>query len=120
MFHPQEDDHGEHGLTPMPGRWRPGVPGPWVGAFAAALLIAGAAGAQTAGVPGTGGCAAHEPELPAFIGLTEAAAITAIERMPGIRTVRVAGPGTPVTRDYRPERATLLLRDGKVERVMCG
>jgi hypothetical protein len=32
----------------------------------------------------------------------------------------VAGPASPVTRDYRPERATLLLRDGRVERVICG
>ena len=98
-----------------------GAPRLWSGGFAAAaLLITGAAGAQTAGVPGSGGCAAHESEFPALAGLTEAAAVAAIERMPGIRTVRVAGPGAPMTRDYRPERATLLLRDGRVERVLCG
>jgi hypothetical protein len=100
---------------------RRGAPLLWSGGFAAAaLLIAGAAGAQTAGVPGSGGCAAHESELPALAGLTEAAAVAAVERMPGIRTLRVAGPGAPMTRDYRPERATLLLRDGRVERVICG
>ncbi|WP_431269179.1 hypothetical protein [Dankookia sp. P2] len=87
---------------------------------AAALLLAGGAAAQTAGVPGRGGCAAYEAEFPALAGLTEAAAIAALERMPGIRTVRVAGAGAPVSRDWRPERATLLLRDGKVDRVLCG
>jgi hypothetical protein len=104
----------------MAGRRR-GASRLWSGGFVvAALLVAGAAGAQTTGVPGSGGCAAHEAELPALAGLTEADAVAAIERMPGIRTLRVAGPGTPMTRDYRPERATLLLRDGRVERVICG
>ncbi|TDH61716.1 hypothetical protein E2C06_15445 [Dankookia rubra] len=95
-------------------RLRPGV------LAAAMCLLAGAASAQTEGAPGSGGCAAYESEFPALAGLTEAAAVAAIERMPGIRTLRVAGPGAPMTRDYRPERATLLLRDGRVDRVLCG
>ena len=96
-------------------RWlRPGL------LAAAALLAAGTVRAQTAGVPGSGGCTAHQAEFPALAGLTEAAAIAAVERMPGIRTVRVAGPGSAMTRDYRPDRATLMLRDGRVERVVCG
>ncbi|MDO9711516.1 I78 family peptidase inhibitor [Paracraurococcus lichenis] len=91
--------------------------------LAAALILAAAvaaAEAQTAGPPGTGGCAAHQAGLAALAGLTEQEAIAAMERMPGIRTARVAGPGQPMTRDYRPERATILLRDGRVERVICG
>lgn len=87
---------------------------------AAALLAAGVAAAQTAGVPGTGGCAAHQPGFAALAGLTESEAVAAIEAMPGIRTLRVAGPTTPMTRDYRPDRATLLLREGRVEKVFCG
>jgi hypothetical protein len=88
-------------------------------ALAVALGAAASAQAQTAGPPGTGGCSRHQPEFAALGGLTEAEAIAAIERMPGIRTVRVAGPAAPVTRDYRPERATLLLRGGRVEKVVC-
>ena len=91
-------------------------------ALALAALLGGAAGAQAqiVGAPGTGGCAQHQSEFPALLGLTEPEAIAAIEAMPGIRTVRVGSPGTPMTRDYRPERATLLLRDGRVERITCG
>jgi hypothetical protein len=88
-------------------------------AAAAAMLAVPAAQAQPQG-PGTGGCAQQRSELAALIGLSEPVAIAAIERMPGIRTVRVGGPITPMTRDYRPERATILLRDGRVEQVTCG
>ncbi|MFC7477666.1 hypothetical protein ACFQS7_25125 [Dankookia sp. GCM10030260] len=89
-------------------------------ALAVVLGTAAAAWAQPASLPGTGGCAAHQAAFPALAGLTEAEAVTAIEAMPGIRTLRVAGRAAPMTRDYRPERATLLLRDGRVEKVVCG
>jgi hypothetical protein len=89
-------------------------------ALAAVLGTAAAAPAQTAGVPRSGGCAQHQAAFPALAGLTEAEAVAAVEAMPGIRTLRVAGSGTPMTRDYRPERATLLLRDGRVEKIVCG
>ena len=88
--------------------------GPLRAALALAVLLGTAAGAaaQIVGVPGTGGCAQHQSEFPGLIGFTEAEAIAAIEGMPGIRTVQVGGPATPMSRDYRPERATLLLRAG--------
>ena len=89
-------------------------------ALAAVLATAAGAAAQPLGMPGTAGCSQHQAELSALGGMTESEAVAAIERMPGIRTVRVAGPGTPMTRDYRPERATILLRDGRVDRVICG
>jgi hypothetical protein len=100
--------HGDHGPVRV--------------ALALAVVLGTAAGAaaQTTGVPGTGGCAQYQSGLAALAGLTEAEAVAAMERMPGIRTVRVTGPTTPVTRDYRPERATLLLRGGRVEKVVCG
>lgn len=65
-------------------------------------------------------CAVHEAEFPRLIGLTEAAAIAALETMPGIRMVRVGAPGSPMTTDYRQERATLLVRDGRVVEIRCG
>ena len=89
-------------------------------AAAAVLTASACARAQAAAAPETGGCARHQAEFPRLTGLTEAAAVAAVEGMPGIRTLRIGGPNTPMTRDYRPDRATLLLRDGKVERVLCG
>jgi hypothetical protein len=40
--------------------------------------------------------------------------------MPGIGSVRAGGPGAPMTRDYRPDRATLVVSRGRVIRIMCG
>jgi hypothetical protein len=92
------------------------------GVLAAGLVLATTAGAmaQPLGMPGTAGCAQYQAAFPALTGLTEAEAIAALEKMPAIRTVRAGGPTTTMTRDYRPDRATLLLRDGKVERITCG
>jgi len=117
--------HGEHGLMPMLLRAVArghGDHGLMRAALLLALALGAAAGAraQTAGVPGTAGCAQHQAELGTLTGLTEAEAIAAMERMPGIRTVRIAGPASALSRDYRPERATVVLRDGRVERVICG
>jgi len=88
--------------------------------LAVAFGVAAGAQAQTAGVPGAGGCAQHQAALAALAGLNEAEAVAAMEAMPGIRTVRIAAPGSMLTRDYRPERATLLLRDGRVDKAICG
>lgn len=87
---------------------------------AVVVLGATAAWAQPASLPGTGGCTLHQAAFPALVGLTEAEGVAAIEAMRGIRVLRVAGPTTPMTRDYRPDRATLLLRDGRIEKVICG
>ena len=46
--------------------------------------------------------------------LLMAVPIAALETMPGIRMVRVGAPGSPMTTDYRQERAPLLVRDGRV------
>jgi hypothetical protein len=79
-----------------------------------ALILAGPAAAQPPR------CAVHEAGFPALVGRTEAEAIAALEQMPGIRMVRVGAPGSPMTTDYRQERATILLRDGKVVEIRCG
>ena len=65
-------------------------------------------------------CAAHERDFPRLIGLTEPAAIAALETMPGVRLVRIAAPGAPLTTDYRQERATVLIQEGRVVDVTCG
>jgi len=65
-------------------------------------------------------CAAHARDLPRLVGMTEAEAVTALEAMPGIRLVRVAAPGAPLTQDFRQERLTLLIRDGRVVEAICG
>jgi len=65
-------------------------------------------------------CAAHDAEFPPLIGKTEAAVIAALEKMPGIRLVRVGAPGSPMAMDYRQERVTLLVQDGLVVALRCG
>lgn len=86
----------------------------WIAIILAGLLVAAPARAQPPR------CAVHEAAFPRLIGLTEAEAIAAIEKMPGIRLVRVGAPGSPMTTDYRQERATVLVRDGRVVEVRCG
>lgn len=90
--------------------------------IAAAVLLTAAAtqGADRRPCRGTGGCAAHQSEFAALTDLTEAEAIAPTVRMPGTRTVGVATPAQPVMRDGSPDRATLLMRGGRVERVPCG
>ncbi len=66
------------------------------------------------------GCAAHVDDITPLIGRPEAEVRAALSGMAGIRTLRVVGPNTPVTHDYRPDRATVLLRDGIAERIDCG
>ncbi|MCA3280189.1 MAG: hypothetical protein ING10_13050 [Roseomonas sp.] len=44
----------------------------------------------------------------------------ALQAMPGVTTVRMSGPNTPMTRDYRIDRATALIEYGVVTRIMCG
>jgi hypothetical protein len=65
-------------------------------------------------------CAAHQARFPALIGKAPEEVRAALEAMPGINTIRMAGPNTPMTRDYRPDRATVLIENGVVTRIMCG
>jgi hypothetical protein len=44
----------------------------------------------------------------------------ALQAMPGISTVRMGGPTTPMTKDYRIDRATGLIENGVVTRITCG
>jgi hypothetical protein len=91
--------------------------------LAFALLLSAAwpalswAQAQTSQPPG---CAAHQARFPALIGKAPEEVRAALEAMPGINTIRMAGPNTPMTRDYRPDRATVLIENDVVTRIMCG
>jgi hypothetical protein len=67
-----------------------------------------------------GDCLDHREELPLLEGRSEGAARAMIGRMGGIRHIRVLGPVESLTMDYRPDRVTLLIRDGRVERADCG
>jgi hypothetical protein len=44
----------------------------------------------------------------------------ALQAMPGITTVRMGGPNTPMTRDYRIDRASVLIENGVVTQITCG
>ncbi len=74
------------------------------------------------GAPGgeEAACARHQAAFAPLIGGTPEAAGMALLAMPGIASVRYAGPGTPLTRDFRPDRATVMTREGRVERIECG
>ena len=88
--------------------------------LAAVILGAGLPACAPAQPASPGGCFDHQAEFPALIGGSPEAARAALERMPGIRTVRVGGPNTPMTRDYRPDRATVFVEGGVVRSITCG
>jgi hypothetical protein len=66
------------------------------------------------------GCAAHQARFPALLGKAPEEVRAALEAMPGINTIRMAGPNTPMTRDYRIDRATVLVENGVVTQITCG
>jgi hypothetical protein len=68
----------------------------------------------------TAGCAAHRERFAALIGKSEPEARAALVKMGGILTIRSGGPGMPMTRDYRADRATLVVENGAVTSVVCG
>jgi hypothetical protein len=91
--------------------------------LALALLISAApaaswAQAQTSQPPE--GCAQHQARFPALLGKAPEEVRAALQAMPGITTVRMGGPNTPMTRDYRMDRATVLIENGVVTRIICG
>jgi len=79
------------------------------------LAIAGAAQAQA-----PEGCARHEARFAALLGKAPEEVRAALQAMPGISTVRMGGPTTPMTKDYRLDRATGLIENGVVTRITCG
>ncbi|MCA3280191.1 MAG: hypothetical protein ING10_13060 [Roseomonas sp.] len=91
--------------------------------LALALLLSAAAPvtpwaqAQTSQPPG---CAAHQARFPALLGKAPEEVRAALQAMPGITTVRMGGPNTPMTRDYRIDRATVLIENGVVTQITCG
>lgn len=76
--------------------------------------------AEPRAIPPPPACARHQARFPALIGGDPAAVEAALRAMPGIAAVRVGGPGTPMTMDHRPDRATVLVVDGRVARITCG
>lgn len=66
------------------------------------------------------GCAAHRERFAALIGKSEPEARAALVKMGGIMTIRSGAPGMPMTRDYRADRATLVVETGRVTSVVCG
>ena len=86
-----------------------------------AFALAGCTQAQSPAAPSPEeGCAPHAASFGRLLGGDAEAARTALLAMPGIKTVRVVGPNQPVTMDYRHDRATMVARDGKVEKITCG
>jgi hypothetical protein len=80
-----------------------------------AIAIAGAAQAQA-----PEGCARHEARFAALLGKAPEEVRAALQAMPGISTVRMGGPNTPMTRDYRIDRASVLIENGVVTQITCG
>ena len=79
------------------------------------LTLAGGAQAQA-----PDGCARHEARFPALLGKAPEEVRAALQAMPGISTVRMGGPTTPMTKDYRMDRASGLIENGVVTRITCG
>ncbi|MEN9498350.1 MAG: Peptidase inhibitor family [Pseudomonadota bacterium] len=85
-----------------------------------ALPLGGTAQAQGQARAASEGCAQHQARFPALIGASAEEARHALLALPGIKALRMGGPETPMTRDYRPDRVTVLIEDGKAARIICG
>jgi len=84
-----------------------------------AVACAGVAPAQHP-APVPEGCPQHQARFPALLGKAPDDVRTALQAMPGITAVRMGGPTTPMTRDYRIDRATALIENGVVTQITCG
>lgn len=84
------------------------------------IACAEVAPAQMAAVPAPEGCAQHQARFPALLGKAPEEVRVALQAMPGISTIRMGGPNTPMTRDYRIDRASVLVENGVVTRITCG
>jgi len=91
--------------------------------LALALLISAAPAASWAQAQSSQpreGCAQHQARFPALMGKAPEEVRAALQAMPGINMVRMGGPNTPMTRDYRIDRATVLIENGVVTQITCG
>ena len=66
------------------------------------------------------GCARHQARFAGLLGKAPEEVRAALQAMPGISTVRMGGPTTPMTKDYRIDRATGLIENGVVTQITCG
>ena len=84
------------------------------------MACAEVAPAQTQASPAPEGCAQHQARFAGLLGKTPEEVGAALQAMPGITTVRMGGPNTPMTRDYRIDRASVLIENGVVTQITCG
>ena len=84
------------------------------------MACAEVAPAQTQVSPAPEGCARHQARFPALLGKAPEEVRAALQAMPGISTVRMGGPNPPMTRDYRIDRASVLIENGVVTQITCG
>jgi hypothetical protein len=85
-----------------------------------AMACAEVAPAQSRAQAAPEGCAQHQARFPALLGKAPEEVRAALQAMPGISTVRMGGPTTPMTRDYRIDRASVLIENGVVTQITCG
>lgn len=66
------------------------------------------------------GCATQRDRIAALLGRSEAEVRAELAKHGGITTIRSGAPGMKATRDYRPDRATLVIESGDVTSIVCG
>jgi hypothetical protein len=84
------------------------------------MACAEVAPAQTQATLVPEGCAQHQARFAGLLGKAPEEVRAALQAMPGITTVRMGGPNTPMTRDYRIDRASVLIENGVAARITCG
>ena len=65
-------------------------------------------------------CATQPDRFAALLGRSEPEVRLDLAKHGGITTIRSGGPGMKTTRDYRPDRATLVIENGGVTSIVCG
>ena len=88
--------------------------------LALTISFLGSLGAAQAQAQAPEGCARHQARFAGLLGKAPDEVRAALQAMPGINSVRMGGPTTPMTKDYRIDRATGLIENGIVTRITCG
>jgi len=88
--------------------------------FGLTLFLMEGAMAQAPMTPPEDACTRHRASFPALIGKPAEEVRAALRAMPGIAMVRVAGPDTALTQDFRPDRATIFVENDRVKEITCG